>query len=252
MYEGSNLHTEEIRDLFAFMDKAKDAVSTDESIDGKSFKDYPLMPNQYLYFINFTTSKVCFHKNLRKVLGYEQEEIDFPLLLDMVHPEDVLMVTKVSEATLAYLMECKIKDTFAINLSISNRTRKKDGSYIKILRQMTIVDTDSEGNILSSVAICSDISDIKPSDEVTYKLDGPEPHIFYDILEKLIDKPIQPDLTEREVEIVRLLAKGNSSKEIANELYISQNTVSTHRKNMMSKLEATNVVDLVLKSRVVI
>jgi len=251
MYEGRNLQSEAIRDLFAFMDKVKNAVSKDETIDGKSFKDYPLMPNQYLYFINFTTSRVCFHKNLRKVLGYD-EEIDLPLLMNMVHPEDIRIVTKVSEATLAYLMECKIKDTFAINLSISNRTRKKDGTYIKILSQMTIVDTDNEGNILSSVAICSDISNIKPSDEVTYKLDGPEPHIFYDILKKLIDAPMQPDLTEREVEIVRLLAKGNSSKEIASELDISKNTVSTHRKNMMSKLDATNVVDLVLKSRIVI
>jgi len=210
-----------------------------------------LMPNQYLYFINFTTSEIPYHKNLRKVLGYT-EKVDMPLLMNMVHPDDVRTVTKVSEATLAYLMKCKLKDTFAINLTISNRTRKKDGTYIKILRQMTIVDIDTNGNVLSTVAICSDISVIKPSDEVTYKLDGPRSHIFYEILEELIDTPLQPNLTDREIEIVRLLAKGNSSKEIANELYISQNTVTTHRKNMMNKLEATNVVDLVLKSRVVI
>lgn len=251
MYEESDLQSEVIRDLFSFMDKAKNAVEKDESIDGKVFESYPLMPNQYLYFVNFTTSKVPYHKNLEKVLGYT-EEVDMPLLMNMVHPDDVHAVTKVSEATLAYLMKCKIKDTFAINLTISNRTKKKDGSYIKILRQMTIVDTTEEGNILSSVAICSDISDIKASDEVTYKLDGPDSHVFYEILEDLMEIPLKPDLTEREVEIVRLLAKGNSSKEIAKELFISHNTVTTHRKNMMNKLAATNVVDLVLKSRVVI
>lgn len=251
MYEESNLQSEVIRDLFAFMEKAKNAVSKDLSIDGKSFENYRLMPNQYLYFINFTTSEIAYHKHLDKVLGYT-EKVDMPLLMNMVHPDDVRVVTKVSEATLAYLMKSKIKDTFAINLSISNRTRKKDGTYIKILRQMTIVDTDDKGNILSSVAICSDISDIKASDEVTYKLEGPNSHIFYEILEDILDTPLQPELTDREIEIVRLLAKGNSSKEIANELYISKNTVTTHRKNMMNKLEATNVVDLVLKSRVVI
>lgn len=251
MYEESNLQSEVIRDLFSFMEKAKNAVSIDESLDGKVFENYRLMPNQYLYFINFTTSEVPYSKNLDKVLGYT-EKIDMPLLMNMVHPDDVRIVTKVSEATLAYLMKNKIKDTFAINLTIANRTRKKDGTYIKILRQMTIADTDKDGNILTSVAICSDISDIKTSDEVTYKLEGPNSHIFYEILEELMDTPMQPELTEREIEIVRLLAKGNSSKEIANELYISKNTVTTHRKNMMNKLEATNVVDLVLKSRVVI
>ncbi|MCF6359311.1 MAG: hypothetical protein L3J29_00935 [Cyclobacteriaceae bacterium] len=64
MYEESNLQSEVIRDLFSFMEKAKNAVSKDESIDGKSFENYRLLPNQYLYFINFTTSKVPFHKDL--------------------------------------------------------------------------------------------------------------------------------------------------------------------------------------------
>ena len=251
MFEESKLQTEVIRDLFTFMEKAKNAVSIDTSIDGKSFEEYRLMPNQYLYFINFTTSQVVYHKHLDKVLGYT-EKVDMPLLMNMVHPDDVRVVTKVSEATLAYLMKNKIKDTFAINLSISNRTRKKDGTYIKILRQMTIVDTDTQGNILSSVAICSDISDIKTSDEVTYKLEGPNSHIFYETLENILDTPLQPELTDREIQIVRLLAKGKTSKVISGQLSISQNTVATHRKNMMNKLDATNVVDLVLKSRVVI
>ena len=251
MYEESDLQSEVIRDLFSFMEMAKNAVAKDESLNGKAFKNYPLLPNQYLYFVNFTTSEVCYHKNLREVLGYT-EKIDMPLLMNIVHPEDVRVVTKVSEATLAYLMKNKIKDTFAINLTISNRTRKKDGSYITVLRQMTITDTDKDGNILTSVAICSDISDIKATNEVTYKFNGPNSHIFYEILEKLMDTPMQPDLTDREIEIVRLLAKGSSSKEIADKLFISHNTVATHRKNMMHKLEAINVVDLVLKSRAVI
>ena len=251
MHKESKLQSEVIRDLFAFMEKAKSAVTKDVSLNGDSFKNYPLLPNQYLYFINFTTSEVCYHKNLRKVLGYT-EKIDMPLLMNMVHPDDVRTITKVSEATLAYLMQTKIKDTFAVNLTTSNRTQKKDGSYVTILRQMTITDTDKDGNILTAVAICSDISNIKTSTEATYKLDGPNSYIFYEILDKLMDTTMQPALTSREVEIVRLLAKGSSSKEIASKLDISHNTVTTHRKNMMNKLKATNVVDLVLKARVVL
>jgi len=251
MYEESKLQSEVIRDLFAFMEKAKNAVTKDESLNGESFKNYPLLPNQYLYFINFTTSEISYHKNLREVLGYT-EKIDMPLLMNIVHPDDVRIISKVSEATLAYLMKNKIKDTFAINLTTSNRTRKKDGSYITTLRQMTITDTDKDGNILTAVAICSDISNIKTSTEATYKFEGPNSHLFYEILDKLMDAPTQLDLTDREIEILKLLASGNSSKEIANKLYISHNTVATHRKNMMHKLEATNVVDLVLKARMVI
>ena len=51
-------------------------------------------------------------------------------------------------------------------------------------------------------------------------------------------------LTSREKEILQLIAEGNSTKEIANMLYISTNTVSTHRKNLMEKLDLHNVAQL--------
>lgn len=51
-------------------------------------------------------------------------------------------------------------------------------------------------------------------------------------------------LTSREKEVLQLIAEGNSSKEIADMLYISKNTVSTHRKNLMQKLDLHNVANL--------
>lgn len=45
-------------------------------------------------------------------------------------------------------------------------------------------------------------------------------------------------LTKRETEILKMVALGKSSKEIASEIHISLHTVNTHRKNIMDKLEA--------------
>lgn len=52
-------------------------------------------------------------------------------------------------------------------------------------------------------------------------------------------------LTEREKAIVRLLEKGMASKEIAEELGNSVNTVNAHRSNMMRKLGCKNTLELV-------
>lgn len=52
-------------------------------------------------------------------------------------------------------------------------------------------------------------------------------------------------LTRREKEIVKLLAEGKSSKEIAQLLYISVYTVRRHRDNIMKKLEFKGLADLV-------
>lgn len=47
-------------------------------------------------------------------------------------------------------------------------------------------------------------------------------------------------LTEREVEILKMVALENSNTEIAEKLYISPKTVETHRKNLMKKIGARN------------
>lgn len=52
-------------------------------------------------------------------------------------------------------------------------------------------------------------------------------------------------LTEREIEILKLVAKGMTNKEIGDELNISHRTVDTHRTNLMKKLDATNVAGLI-------
>lgn len=52
-------------------------------------------------------------------------------------------------------------------------------------------------------------------------------------------------LTEREIEIVRLIAEGLSNKEIGEKLFISHRTVDTHRTNLMQKLGVHNIAALV-------
>lgn len=53
-------------------------------------------------------------------------------------------------------------------------------------------------------------------------------------------------LTEREVEVVRLVAKGHANLEIADKLVISERTVRTHLSNILGKLNLTNRTQLAL------
>ncbi len=52
-------------------------------------------------------------------------------------------------------------------------------------------------------------------------------------------------LTERELEIIKLISLEYSGKEISQELSISPNTVETHRKNLVKKLNVKNSIGLV-------
>ncbi len=52
-------------------------------------------------------------------------------------------------------------------------------------------------------------------------------------------------LTPREQQVMRLLAEGHSTKQIAENLFISAKTVENHRSNIMSKLEVHTIMELV-------
>lgn len=60
------------------------------------------------------------------------------------------------------------------------------------------------------------------------------------------EKSCKNELTLRELDVLKLLSEGKSTQEIARELCVSANTVDTHRRHLMEKLDARNVVDLVV------
>jgi DNA-binding NarL/FixJ family response regulator len=67
-------------------------------------------------------------------------------------------------------------------------------------------------------------------------------------VERILNPTIEQkehELTKREVQIVQLIAKGESNKTIGDQLFISETTVKTHRKNIMLKLGLRNTAELV-------
>jgi DNA-binding NarL/FixJ family response regulator len=80
---------------------------------------------------------------------------------------------------------------------------------------------------------CSEISLalMKPTSEESFELQTQQP---------------SPDLlSSRETEILKLIGKGLSTKEIGSKLFISHKTVNAHREHIMKKLNIHNVVGLV-------
>lgn len=77
-------------------------------------------------------------------------------------------------------------------------------------------------------------------------------HYFSDEVEKIILEGLTEKkntevipLTDRELEVVQLLAREYTNDEIAAELHISYRTVETHRKNIMQKTKSGNLAGLI-------
>lgn len=62
--------------------------------------------------------------------------------------------------------------------------------------------------------------------------------------QRKLEQPEAPHLTDRELEILKLIAQEYSNAQIAETLFISERTVETHRKNMLRKTNNKTIVGL--------
>lgn len=66
----------------------------------------------------------------------------------------------------------------------------------------------------------------------------------------VVEGPEPRKLSERELEVLKLVSEGKTTKEIAEELIVSTRTIETHRVNMMKKLDVQNSAELIRKALV--
>jgi DNA-binding NarL/FixJ family response regulator len=65
-------------------------------------------------------------------------------------------------------------------------------------------------------------------------------------VERDTERPLHEKLSDREFQVMRMLTKGKKIKEIAEELYLSESTVTTYKSRIMNKLDIRNDVQLAI------
>lgn len=103
-----------------------------------------------------------------------------------------------------------------------------------------MMDNGAKGYILKNA------TDDEIKTAITDVLQGKE-HFSPEIAEMIIKKSHQEEtfLTRREIEILRLIADGDTNVVIADKLCVSPLTVDSHRKNLIMKLDAKNTASLI-------
>ena len=120
-----------------------------------------------------------------------------------------------------------------------------DGQYVR-----SALDAGVSGYILKS-ALETDLTRAVRAVASGQQYLSPElAHVLIRALKEKQDKPEPPDafdqLTQREKQVLQLIAHGKSNKEIASLLNLSVNTVAVHRANLMSTLGVHKAAELVL------
>jgi DNA-binding NarL/FixJ family response regulator len=83
---------------------------------------------------------------------------------------------------------------------------------------------------------------------------GKNPEISADVKARLAERAARPSLTPREIQVLELVRKGLRNREVAVSLGISEETVQSHMKSILAKLEVqdrTAAIDIALRRGII-
>lgn len=210
-----------------------------------------LMP--MFYVLDYSSRQyMVFTDSVKHILGYDAREflesgLGFALHIlqkDFFSAYDAKLFPAIVDALKRIPQPEHRNHLFSHNLQVRNM----DGKYVHTLHRTKYITSKNTGKPLYSVGMIMDISAFKKDavmahmveriDPVAYTFRNVETKYFY---------PYEEDglLTKQELNIVKYMSEGMSSKMIAFKLGLSENTIANHRKNMLRKTNTKNVAQLI-------
>ena len=189
-------------------------------------------------------------KNMRACIGYGNSKLNDGGVLfykSKIHPEDMsLWLNSMNEMLSFTINKIPIGDRIKLNYTVNYRIKNSNDEYVNIIQNVTPIGFDKDNkpvivlaqcNILDSnisLQICGSIKKLGDNDQY-------ETLFFKNYSKKLLESGI----SSRERDIIRLLVLKKSSKQVAEKLCISPNTVDTHRRNILKKLNISSTGELI-------
>lgn len=185
--------------------------------------------------------------NFVDLLGYDRHKIaavekQGDYLESRIHPDDrqQLETLQVQLAQFIYNLPLEQRNDYC---NIYNfRVRNSQQRYVRVVSRQRVLEQDRTGKawlILGNMDIAPNQKETEQVDCTVLNLKNGETFSPSTLL------PPQINLTQREIEILRLIQKGFLSKEIAGRLCISIHTVNIHRQNLLHKLGVQNSIEAI-------
>ncbi|WP_342087725.1 helix-turn-helix transcriptional regulator [Dyadobacter sp. OTU695] len=159
-------------------------------------------------------------------------------------PNDFAGVEKMSRHINEYVRRVDQSSINSFKAFFDFRMTRPDGSSRRILHESSALRRDSAGNILFLLGLISDISHQKRGNSQHLRLTDGRENLIYKVDSDTGESTNLELLSDRELEIAKLVGQKLSSQEIAQKLFLSIHTVNTHRQNMLRKMNMSDMMEL--------
>jgi DNA-binding CsgD family transcriptional regulator len=165
-----------------------------------------------------------------------------------IHPDDLPIVMDSYKKAFDFFLSRPEEERKDYKLIQNFRQRDKYGKYLNVILQLVVLELDKKGNIWLALIL----DDLLP-DKISFE--GVNRRLIHIKSGKIclfkneMESNKKAILSTREVEVLGLVSKGFASKEIADKLFLSVNTVNNHRQNILEKVRASNTSEAVSYAR---
>lgn len=170
------------------------------------------------------------------------------------YPADLLETLTFVNMIFTKLLSMDPANRKNFNITIYARVRNSQGAYLWNSLQYPALYFDETGNLKYGMALYTNVHHLMKPDAVPMMtvLDSTQPDhqvfTYYTSLNKTGVPLDFPNTTKREKEIIALLSRGMSSKQIADTLALKKNTVDNHRQRLLKKFQVRSSAELVIKA----
>jgi hypothetical protein len=196
-----------------------------------------------------TQSYEFISKNFKAATGVNPEElleVGVSGFLGRMHPEDVeIWLGLMGELMDFCISSVEQEDRKRLEIQYNYRFQNGDGKYINLLESQIVLQMDNEGKPLVGMGHYTVFGneEYNPIKGLVRKLNTDDK--YETIFSKNFSKSkILAELSVREQEVIELLLQKKTSKEVADQLFVSSHTIDTHRRNIIRKLKLKSTVDL--------
>ncbi len=223
-----------------------------QKVDFDNFAAAFFCPGPFYYYVidSPTLTLDYISPSVEDIFGISPEEFTFQTFMDIIHPDDHEFFLK-CENKVADFLTNRIEPDKVVKYKItySLREKTKSNGYRLFLLQTVTLQTTAEGSLLKVFGLQTDITHITSKNNGKISLIGllGEPSYLGIDVDDQTDYGVKssPSLfTNRELEILKLLGEGLTTALIAEKLFVSKETVTTHRKNMLAKTGFKNSTQL--------
>ena len=206
----------------------------------------------YFYLLDFPSLELSYvHPNIEKILGIPTGEASIDALAEHVHSDDAEHFIKCEKLAQHFLFNViQPEQIKRYKVSYCFRMRTKSGQFHLFLQQAIAIALDDDHRIAKVLGVHCDINHLtdKNNHKISFiGMNGEEDYLGIDVNNspvKSLNNNGNP-LTKREQQIVSMLAEGWTSKDVAETLFVSPDTIRTHRNNIRKKLGVKNTSQMV-------